>query len=47
MSKDDIVIPEITGTVRLGDDASGLYRESALKEYIIREHAKRYKEEAV
>lgn len=47
MSKDDIVIPEITGVVHLGEDTSGLYSESTLKEYIVREHAKRYKEEEV
>jgi hypothetical protein len=42
MSKDDIVIPEITGKIHLGEDPAGLYKESTLKEYIINEHAKRF-----
>lgn len=45
MSKDDLLIPEITGQVRLGDDTQGLIKERTLREYIIEEHAKRWKEE--
>lgn len=42
MEKDDVVIGEITGQVRLGDDTEGLYKETDLKTYIVNEHARRF-----